>query len=90
MNRIIELESQNIFNFFNHRCDKLYEDLFSDCHHVVDPEMFHKNCLYNGCFANQVDCWDFEAYVTECAANGVCMDWREDDFCRKFLKVFSR
>ncbi|XP_071496096.1 mucin-5B-like [Diadema antillarum] len=54
---------------------------FKRCHDVVDPAPYFINCLYDNCFADNPNCWSFEAYATECANQGVCLDWRQDDFC---------
>ncbi|XP_071503197.1 mucin-5B-like [Diadema antillarum] len=54
---------------------------FQVCHEVVSPDPFFKNCLYDECFSNETTCDAFEYYAIACARAGVCIDWREEDFC---------
>ncbi|XP_072175733.1 uncharacterized protein [Diadema setosum] len=62
-------------------CSHIYDPEFAPCHDYVDPEPFFKDCLYDHCYANDTTCWSFEAYAIACSRQGICLDWRADDFC---------
>ncbi|NXS64139.1 MUC5A protein, partial [Brachypteracias leptosomus] len=51
---------------------------FAACHAVIPPEPFFQGCVFDGCrVANEsIQCSSLEIYATECAARGVCIDWR--------------
>ncbi|XP_066594945.1 hemocytin-like [Prorops nasuta] len=61
-------------------CSKIYSDIFSDCHWYVDPEPWHKDCIFDMCSC-EADiksclCPMLSAYAKECAAAGIKILWR--------------
>ncbi|KFP25680.1 hypothetical protein N325_12864, partial [Colius striatus] len=59
-------------------CKLIWSEIFAECHDVIPPEPFFKGCVFDGCrMANEsMQCSSLEIYATECAARGVCIDWR--------------
>ncbi|XP_030338095.1 mucin-5AC-like [Strigops habroptila] len=59
-------------------CKLIWSKIFAECHAVIPPEPFFKGCVFDGCrIANKsMQCSSLEIYATECAARGVCIDWR--------------
>ncbi|XP_074948620.1 mucin-5AC [Phalacrocorax aristotelis] len=59
-------------------CNLIWSKSFAECHDVIPPEPFFKGCVFDGCrIANEsMQCSSLEMYATECAARGVCIDWR--------------
>lgn len=70
-------------------CQHIYDPIFHECHAVIDPAPYFRDCLYDECYTNDTDtsCWAFEAYATRCANKGICLKWRRDNFCRKFQEI---
>ena len=68
-------------------CQHIYDPIFDECHDVIDPAPYFRDCLYDDCYANDTTCWAFEAYATMCANQGICLEWRHEDFCRKFQEI---
>ncbi|KZC09215.1 Hemocytin [Dufourea novaeangliae] len=63
-------------------CSYLYTEIFAGCHWHVDPESFHKDCMYDMCSC-KVElglclCPILAAYAKDCAAAGVKILWRQD------------
>nr|XP_034190302.1 hemocytin [Osmia lignaria] len=68
-------------------CSYLYSDIFAGCHWHVDPDTFHKDCLFDMCSCKvEVEsclCPMLAAYAKECAAAGIKLMWRyEINECR--------
>ncbi|XP_076199626.1 mucin-5AC [Aptenodytes patagonicus] len=61
-----------------HLCKLIWSKIFAECHAVIPPEPFFKGCVFDGCrIADEsMQCSSLEIYATECAARGVCIDWR--------------
>ncbi|XP_055670146.1 mucin-5AC [Falco peregrinus] len=59
-------------------CKLIWSEVFADCHTVIPPEPFFKGCVFDACRIEDksVQCSSLEMYATECAARGVCIDWR--------------
>ncbi|OXB72770.1 UNVERIFIED_CONTAM: hypothetical protein H355_006213 [Colinus virginianus] len=59
-------------------CKLIISRVFAECHDVIPPEPFYKGCVFDGCrIADEsMQCSSLEIYATECAARGVCIDWR--------------
>ncbi|XP_009705146.1 PREDICTED: mucin-5AC-like, partial [Cariama cristata] len=59
-------------------CKLIWSEIFAECHDVIPPEPFFKGCVFDGCrIADEsMQCSSLEIYATECAARGVCIDWR--------------
>ncbi|XP_061320228.1 mucin-5AC [Pezoporus flaviventris] len=59
-------------------CNLIWSEIFAECHAVIPPEPFFKGCVFDGCrIADEsMQCSSLEIYATECAARGVCIDWR--------------
>lgn len=62
-------------------CAMLRSNLFAACHQLVDPEPYHKNCMYDMCAcqgdAAQCKCTIFSAYANECSRRGLTINWRQ-------------
>ncbi|XP_062351339.1 mucin-5AC-like [Cinclus cinclus] len=59
-------------------CKLILSKVFAECHTVIPPEPFFKGCVFDGCRIDDefMQCSSLEIYATECAARGVCIDWR--------------
>ncbi|RVE74985.1 hypothetical protein OJAV_G00027440 [Oryzias javanicus] len=57
-------------------CEVLTSSVFSACHALVPPGPFVAACQRDVCSGGNGSCSSLEAYATECAMAGVCMDWR--------------
>ncbi|NXJ41763.1 MUC5A protein, partial [Ciconia maguari] len=59
-------------------CKLFWSKIFAECHAVIPPEPFFKGCVFDGCRIDNesMQCSSLEMYATECAARGVCIDWR--------------
>ncbi|XP_028940888.1 mucin-5AC, partial [Antrostomus carolinensis] len=59
-------------------CKLIWSEIFAECHAVIPPEPFFKGCVFDGCrIADEsMQCSSLEVYATECAARGVCINWR--------------
>ncbi|XP_074398285.1 mucin-5AC [Zonotrichia albicollis] len=59
-------------------CKLILSEVFAECHTVIPPEPFFKGCVFDGCRIDDesMQCSSLEMYATECAARGVCIDWR--------------
>ncbi|KAM7041809.1 mucin-5AC [Acridotheres tristis] len=59
-------------------CKLILSEVFAECHSVIPPEPFFKGCVFDGCRIDDefMQCSSLEMYATECAARGVCIDWR--------------
>ncbi|KAG8445086.1 hypothetical protein GDO86_010015 [Hymenochirus boettgeri] len=58
--------------------------IFKDCHSRVNPDNFFNNCLLDMCFSESKTaslCYAVQAYAQQCAAAGVCIEWRTSTFC---------
>lgn len=68
------------------QCNALMSDPFKRCHHLVDPELFIKSCIYDMCKYGGMKstlCDIVQAYVDTCKKNGESITWRNSTFCRK-------
>ncbi|NXK44575.1 MUC5A protein, partial [Chauna torquata] len=59
-------------------CKLIQSKVFNACHDVIPPEPFFKGCVFDGCrITNKsMQCSSLEIYAAECAARGICIDWR--------------
>lgn len=65
----------------NH-CHLLLSDQFADCHRVIPPNIFYEACAESSCYEDEA-CEMITSYAHVCRENGVCVDWRTPEFCRK-------
>ncbi|XP_071136828.1 kielin/chordin-like protein [Mytilus edulis] len=66
------------------QCSVLTGPKFSRCHRVVNPQSFFTSCVYDVCACGVEEtclCELLEAYVLECARNGVRLEWRSEGLC---------
>uniref|UniRef100_A0A7M4F1K5 VWFD domain-containing protein n=1 Tax=Crocodylus porosus TaxID=8502 RepID=A0A7M4F1K5_CROPO len=66
------------------QCRALMSDPFKQCHHLVDPELFIKTCVYDMCKYGGMKstlCAIVQAYVDTCKKNGESITWRNNTFC---------
>ncbi|KAG7239607.1 hypothetical protein INR49_028759, partial [Caranx melampygus] len=57
-------------------CDVLTSSVFEECSKVISPAPFVKSCKLDNCKSGNNSCSSLEAYATECANAGICVDWR--------------
>lgn len=60
------------------------ESIFGQCHLLVDPIMYVSACQKDICASGLTQkgaCESLAAYARECSRNGLCIDWRRNDFC---------
>ncbi|XP_044125174.1 mucin-5AC-like [Bufo gargarizans] len=60
-------------------CDIILSEVFAACHLIIPPKPYHEGCTYDSCRipTDSVECSSLEIYASLCAANGVCIDWRD-------------
>ncbi|GAB0177352.1 von Willebrand factor [Grus japonensis] len=63
-------------------CHLLLSDRFAECHRVISPNMFYEACAESSCYEDEA-CEMITSYAHICRENGVCVDWRTPEFCRK-------
>uniref|UniRef100_A0A8V5GMB9 Uncharacterized protein n=1 Tax=Melopsittacus undulatus TaxID=13146 RepID=A0A8V5GMB9_MELUD len=72
-------------------CKLIWSKIFAECHAVIPPEPFFKGCVFDGCrIADEsMQCSSLEIYATECAARGICIDWRgkTNNTCCKYCRT---
>lgn len=77
------------------QCTEFDGPEFTPCHSVVDKEFFKALCKKDKCAypgsdsaseANRraVVCAMLDVYSRQCALNNVTLNWRRQDFCRKY------
>ncbi|XP_027128683.1 mucin-2 [Larimichthys crocea] len=63
---------------------------FAQCHSAVDPEMYHKRCMYASCTCEKSDaclCAIFSSYARACASKRVILTGWRDNVCDKHAKT---
>ncbi|XP_076823877.1 von Willebrand factor-like isoform X2 [Clavelina lepadiformis] len=76
------------------KCNILNSDIFKDCHAKVDPSTYYENCLYDTCgcdFGGDCECFctSVAVYAQECAAAGVCINWRNNEVCPLMCESYN-
>lgn len=65
---------------------------YSNCHKVVDPAPFLKNCIFDACQYRGLQrsiCDAIQTYVSACQNKGITIkSWRRRNFCREFGLFF--
>ncbi|XP_034143224.1 intestinal mucin-like protein [Esox lucius] len=56
-------------------CEIMNNKVFEACHKAVSPDGFVQACREDVCNAKS-SCSSLEAYASECAKRGICIDWR--------------
>ena len=55
---------------------------------MVDPKIFYEICLFDTSrCGNYTYCEALYGYARACDHEGVCVDWRSDDVCRKLFEI---
>jgi len=67
-------------------CHVLLSDRFAECHRVISPNMFYEACAESSCYEDEA-CEMITSYAHICRENGVCVDWRTPEFCRKGFTI---
>lgn len=66
-------------------CYKLLnENIFGQCHFVVDPIAFLTQCQKDTCLLKdnkKAACLALTTYAKQCSKNSICVDWRKDGMC---------
>ncbi|XP_037549257.1 mucin-5AC [Nematolebias whitei] len=57
-------------------CELLTSSVFAPCHPLLPPGAFVTACSNDVCNGADQSCSSLEAYATQCAAAGACIDWR--------------
>lgn len=68
------------------RCHLLLSDQFAECHRITPPNTFYESCEENSCYEDEV-CEMIATYAHICRENGICIDWRTPEFCRKEFTI---
>ncbi|CAL8356587.1 unnamed protein product [Lota lota] len=77
--------------YAEHWCSLLtsLNSTFTNCHAMIDPEKYHKRCIYATCNCEKTEdcmCAVFSSYVRACASKGVFLsDWRVN-VCDKYTR----
>ncbi|XP_065200216.1 hemocytin isoform X2 [Planococcus citri] len=58
----------------------LNEELFGQCHPIVDPLKYVDLC-HNSTCSGVNHCYALESYASECQKNGICSQWRSANLC---------
>uniref|UniRef100_A0A3P8U1M0 VWFD domain-containing protein n=1 Tax=Amphiprion percula TaxID=161767 RepID=A0A3P8U1M0_AMPPE len=81
----------SLSKYAKHWCALLLSpnNTFTQCHSVVDPEIYYKRCTYASCNCEKSEaclCAVFSSYTRACASKGVFLiDWREK-VCGKYTE----
>uniref|UniRef100_A0AAZ3SQ38 Uncharacterized protein n=1 Tax=Oncorhynchus tshawytscha TaxID=74940 RepID=A0AAZ3SQ38_ONCTS len=51
--------------------------VFEECHKAVSPDAFVQACRSDVCYNANSSCSSLEAYASECANKGICIEWRK-------------
>lgn len=68
-------------------CHLLLSDQFSACHRIIPPDMFYDACEESSCYEEEA-CEMITSYAHICRENGICIDWRTPEFCRKGFSIY--
>uniref|UniRef100_A0A8B9JR24 von Willebrand factor n=1 Tax=Astyanax mexicanus TaxID=7994 RepID=A0A8B9JR24_ASTMX len=68
-------------------CELLASSVFGQCHAVLPPQDYVEMCKQLACHPTAM-CDLITAYSSVCRQQGVCVNWRNADLCRKSL-LFS-
>ncbi|XP_045069570.1 intestinal mucin-like protein, partial [Coregonus clupeaformis] len=58
-------------------CEIMNSMVFEACHKAVSPDAFVQACRSDVCNNANSRCSSLEAYASECANKGICIDWRK-------------
>ncbi|XP_036837674.1 intestinal mucin-like protein [Oncorhynchus mykiss] len=58
-------------------CEIMNSKVFEECHKAVSPDAFIQACRSDVCNNAISSCSSLEAYASECANKGICIDWRK-------------
>lgn len=64
--------------------------MFEPCHKLVPLLPYLGSCTVDNCYGGNDTCSSLEAYATECAEAGVCIDWRNatGGQCGKIMFIY--
>ncbi|XDV53263.1 hypothetical protein PO909_021818 [Leuciscus waleckii] len=76
------------------RCSIITNDVFKDCHSLVDPNQYYEDCKKDTCACDSggdCDCFctAVEAYAAECRKKGACVAWRSPRICPLFCDYYN-
>nr|XP_026693636.1 LOW QUALITY PROTEIN: von Willebrand factor-like [Ciona intestinalis] len=88
------LESPERAPWAEKKCAIINSEVFAECHAKVDPTHYYDNCMYDTCGCNfggdcECFCTAVAVYAQECAAAGVCINWRNNEVCPVMCEVFN-
>lgn len=65
--------------------------VFEECSKVISSAPFVTSCRLDNCKSGNNSCSSLEAYATECANAGICVDWRNatDGQCGKTNEQYN-
>ncbi|XP_030071544.1 IgGFc-binding protein [Microcaecilia unicolor] len=66
------------------QCQVLLSDAFKPCHHLIKPQLFIQNCVYDMCKYDgmlSTLCAIAQSYVDACKREGVTIKWRNSTLC---------
>lgn len=69
-------------------CQLLLSHKFAECHMVIPPNLFYEACEESSCYEDEA-CEMITSYAHICRENGVCIDWRTPEICRKDLTLLK-
>ncbi|XP_010074435.1 PREDICTED: mucin-5AC-like, partial [Pterocles gutturalis] len=75
--------------YAQHWCGLLSDPMgpFAECHSTVNPEVYHKNCMFDTCNYEKSEdymCAALSSYVRACAAKGVLLTGWRSTACTKY------
>ncbi|PIK39863.1 putative SCO-spondin-like [Apostichopus japonicus] len=78
--------------FSYEKCGLIKESHFRPCHGSVGPDIFFDMCTFDVCacdaaYTNDCLCEAIASYATECASNGVFIEWRDHPLIHEFCGV---
>ncbi|KAJ3596022.1 hypothetical protein NHX12_002431 [Muraenolepis orangiensis] len=62
---------------------------FAECHAMIDPEMYHKRCIYATCNCGKTEacmCAVFSSYARACASKGVFLSGWRVNVCDEYTR----
>ena len=70
-------------------CGSLKRFPFKDCNLKVDITNYYRLCVLDRCWNDGAECLQLAAYALECSKNGVVIEWRSPELCRKSALFFT-
>ncbi|XP_076847022.1 mucin-2-like isoform X2 [Brachyhypopomus gauderio] len=76
------------------QCSIIMNDVFKDCHHLVDHTQYYDACVKDTCACDtggdcECFCTAVAAYAAACSQHGACIMWRSPTICPLFCDYYN-